>query len=87
MLYVIPATIAVMSGYVAWLLLFRLRRDRVQAERQLTRGKFAFQPRHRVRFLLDKTFGVPQEKPDWEDPLVSKLRTPQSGTGPGSEDV
>lgn len=87
MLYIIPATIVAMSGYVAWLLLFRLRRDRVQAERKLTRGKFAFQPRQRARFLLGKTFSVPHEKADWEDPLVSRLRTSSSETPPSGKDV
>ena len=86
MLYVVPAAIAVMSGYVAWLLLFRLRKDRVLSERDQTRGKFAFQPKNRLRFLLNRTFPVPDEKAKWEDPLVSRLQDRGSETSPVSRD-
>ncbi len=73
MIYPLVAITAAMSGYMVWLVVFRLRRDRVLAERDLTRGKFAFRPKDRVRFLLKRSFDVPQERPEWEDRLVSGL--------------
>ena len=73
MIYPLVAITAAMSGYMAWLLVFRLRRDRVLAQRDLTRGKFAFRPKDRLRFLLKRSFDVPPERPDWEDQLVSGL--------------
>jgi hypothetical protein len=76
MLYVIPAAIALMSGYMAWLMVFRMRRDRVHAERRLTRGKIAFQPKDRARFLLNKSFKLPEERTPWEEALVSDLAAP-----------
>lgn len=75
MLYLIPAAIIIMSGYMVWLLVFRLRRDRVHAERNLTRGKFAFQPKDRARFLLNRAFKVPEKEAGWEEPVVSSLST------------
>jgi hypothetical protein len=73
MIYPLVAITAAMSGYMVWLLVFRLRRDRVLAQRDLTRGKFAFRPKDRLRFLLKRSFDVPAEKPEWEDRLVSGL--------------
>jgi hypothetical protein len=73
MIYPLVAITAAMSGYMAWLLVFRLRRDRVLAQRDLTRGKFAFRPKDRLRYLLKRSFDVPPERPDWEDRLVSGL--------------
>jgi hypothetical protein len=62
-----------MLGYMVWLVTFRLRRERVATERERTRGKRAFRPKERIRFLLHRSFRVPEEKPDWEEPLVSSL--------------
>ena len=73
MVYMIAAATAGMLGYMLWLLLFRLRRDRVASERNLSRGKHAFRPRERLRFLLNRAFHVPKDKPEWEDPIVSSL--------------
>jgi hypothetical protein len=74
MFYVIPALTLTMLGYMVWLVTFRLRRERVAIERETTRGKRAFaRPKQRVRFLLQRSFRVPEEKPDWEAPLVSSL--------------
>lgn len=73
MIYPLVAITAAMSGYMVWLLVFRLRRDRVLAQRDLTRGKFAFRPKDRVRFLLKRSFDVPRERAEWEDRLVSGL--------------
>ena len=58
MLYVIPAATAAMFGYMIWLAVFRMRRDRVWSEREQSRGKFAFRPRERLRFLLHRSFDV-----------------------------
>jgi hypothetical protein len=71
--YLIPAIAAVMLGYMVWLAAFRLRHDRVKTERHRTRGKFAFKPKDRARFLLGRSFEVSKDKPEWEDPLVSSL--------------
>ena len=73
MIYPLVALTAAMSGYMVWLLVFRLRRDRVLAQRNLTRGRFAFQPKERLRFLLRRSFDVLPERPEWEDQLVSGL--------------
>ena len=70
---------------MVWLLVFRLRRDRVHAERKLTRGKFAFQPRDRARLLLNKSFDIPEEEAEWEEPVVSSLAAaspPEGQPGP-----
>ena len=71
--YVLASTTLAMMGYMLWVTLFRLRRDRVLAEREITRGKFAFRPRERVRLLLDRAFRPAPEKAEWEDPLISRL--------------
>ncbi len=74
MLYVIPAATFAMLGFMAWLTIFRLRRDVVVTKREQTRGRFAFlRPKDRVRFLLKQSFALPAEKPDWEEPLVGRL--------------
>ena len=73
MFYLIPALTAGMLGFMVWRLLFRLRPDRVATERKLTRGKFAFRPKDRLRFLLKRAFDLPRDRPQWEDPLVSRL--------------
>lgn len=73
MVYLLPSVTVAMLGYMFWLLVFRLRRDRVVTERVLTRGKFAFRPKDRVRFLLNRAFHVSDDKPEWEDPLVGRL--------------
>lgn len=73
MIYPLAAVTVAMSGYMVWLLLFRLRHDRVRAQRNLTRGKFALRPKDRLRFLLKRSFAVSEEKPEWEDRLMSSL--------------
>ena len=86
MIYLIPAATAAMIAYVFWLAVFRLRRERVKSERELSRGKHAFRPKDRLRFLLGRSFGVSPERPEWEEPLVSRLtelpsRRPNDGIG------
>ena len=71
--YVLAAAIAAMWGYILVLTL-RLRHERVRTQRQQTRGKFAFRPRDRARFLLTRSFKSVPEKADWEDQLVGRLR-------------
>ncbi|HEY0012292.1 MAG TPA: hypothetical protein VGB79_05510 [Allosphingosinicella sp.] len=74
MFYVIPALTLGMLGYMVWLVTFRLRRERVATERALTRGKRAFsRPKQRLRFLLHRSYRLPEERPEWEEPLVSTL--------------
>jgi len=66
------ATLAMM-GYMLWVTMFRLRRDRVLSAREVTRGKFAFRPRERVRLLLNRAFRPTVEKPQWEEDLIARL--------------
>ena len=73
MIYLISSVTAAMIGYMAWRLLFHMRRDRIHTERKLTRGRFAFRPKERLRFLLRRSFDVSPEEPAWEDPLLSSL--------------
>ena len=73
MIYLIPAATAAMLGYMLWSTVFRLRHDRVRTERDLTRGKFAFRARERVRLLLSRSFRIADDKAEWEDPLLSTL--------------
>ena len=75
MIYLIAAVTAAMLVYMGWLVVFRLRHDRVKTERAVTRGKYAFRPKERLRFLLGRSFDVSQDKPEWEDSLVSSLNT------------
>ena len=87
MFYVLPALTIGMLGYMVWLVTFRLRRERVATEREQTRGKRAFaRPKQRVRFLLNRSFRLPEERPEWEEPLVSSLAQappPDLGGGEG----
>lgn len=72
--YLLPAATAAMLGYMVWAVAVRLRRDRVQTQRERNRGRFAFRrPMERVRFLLNRTFKTPDQEPEWEKPLVSSL--------------
>jgi hypothetical protein len=81
MLYVIQAATILMFGAMMWMAFFRLRADRVTTRRKLTRGKHAFRPRDRMRFLLNRSFKLPEDRPEWEDPLVSRLAArPEPGT-------
>jgi hypothetical protein len=80
MIYLLAAATAGMFGYMLWMVAFRLRRDRVSAERDLTRGKFAFRPKERLRFLLNNAFEVPAQKEQWEDSLASCLSEPRVQT-------
>ncbi|HEY0148812.1 MAG TPA: hypothetical protein VGB70_07385 [Allosphingosinicella sp.] len=75
MFYLIPAATLVMLGFVFWRAAFRMRRDRVELTREHTRGKHALRPRERLRFLLKRSFEVAEEKPEWEEPLLSTLAT------------
>lgn len=73
MIYVLAAATATMGGYMFWLAAFRMRPERVWGERERSRGKHAFRPKERVRYLLGRTFDVPPDRPEWEDTLVSRL--------------
>jgi hypothetical protein len=73
MIYAIPAATAFMLGYIMWSAAFRMRRDRIKSQRESTRGKFAFRPKDRLRFLLSRSFPLPEDKPGWEEPIVSDL--------------
>ena len=86
MIYVASAATALMLGYVFWLAVFRLRHDRVRSERERTRGKHVFRrPQDRARFLLNRTFTAPPDKPEWEEPLVASLaEVPAPGTSRAS---
>ena len=78
MIYFVSAATAAMFGYMLWSTLFRLRHDRVKTQRSQTRGKFAFRTKERARFLLNRSFNVAEDKPEWEEPLVSRLNAAAS---------
>jgi hypothetical protein len=73
LVYAVALLTALMLGFIAWSAVFRLRRDRVRTQRTLSRGKFAFRPKERARFLLERSFPIPEAKPHWEGPLVASL--------------
>ena len=84
--FLIPAIIIAMLGYMFWSTIFRLRHDRVRTQRDQTRGKFAFRPRERMRFLLNRAFHVSDEKSEWESALVgslAKMQAPDQGRHAG----
>jgi hypothetical protein len=85
MIYLVSAATAAMFGFMLWSTLFRLRPDRVRGQRSLTRGKFAFRTKERARFLLDRSFDLVRDKPDWEDPLISKLNDAARAEGGQSD--
>jgi hypothetical protein len=62
-----------MLAYMAWAVLFRMRRDRVSTQRERMRGMSTFRPREKVRFLLRKSFPPVEQKAEWEEPLVASL--------------
>jgi hypothetical protein len=71
--YFLAAAVLAMMGYMLGVTMFRMRRDRVLGEREITRGTFAFRPKERVRLLLNRAFRPSAEKTEWEDPLISRL--------------
>ncbi len=75
----IPVLIAAMLAYIFWRCAFRLRRDRVKQARQATRGRFDLSPRQRARLLLERAFGLPERKKDWEAALLSRLSSREAG--------
>ena len=80
MIYLISSVTAAMIGYMAWRLLFHMRRDRIHTERKLTRGRFAFRPKERLRFLLHRSFDVAPDQPEWEVSLLSSLARIPAGS-------
>ena len=79
--YLLAAATLAMMGYMIGVTMFRMRRDRVLGQREVTRGKFAFRPRERVRLLLDRAFRPSTEKPEWEDPLLARLSETRTDRG------
>ena len=79
--YLLASATLAMMGYMLWVTMFRLRRDRVRAEREVTRGKFDFRPRKRVRLLLNAAFRPSVEKAEWEDPLLARLSETRTDRG------
>lgn len=77
MVFAIAMLTFLMLAIIGWLTIFRLRRERVETERELTRGRFAFRPRERARYLLGQSFPVAQERAPWEEGLVSRLEKPR----------
>lgn len=73
MIYFLSFATLAMLGYMMWRVIFSLRHDRVKTQRVHTRGKHAFRPKEKARFLLKRAFGVTPDKPEWEDPLLTSL--------------
>jgi hypothetical protein len=82
MLYVVPVLTISMLAYMAWAVLFRLRRDRVITHRERMRGMSTFRPREKARFLLRKSFPPVEQKADWEEPLVASLTQAAAAAAP-----
>lgn len=80
--YFLAAAVLAMMGYMIGVTMFRMRRDRVFAQREVTRGKFAFRPKERLRLLLNRAFLPPAETAPWEEALVSRLATTSAGPRP-----
>ena len=79
--YLLAAATLTMMGYMLWVTMFHLRRDRVRGEREASRGRFAFRPRERLGLLLKRAFRPSAENPQWEDPLLSRLSEIRSDRG------
>ena len=75
--YLLAAATLVMMGYMLAVATFSMRRDRILAQREVTRGKFALRPRDRVRLLLNRAFRPAADKAEWEEPLLSSLSNTQ----------
>lgn len=73
MIYLLAAATVTMLGYMFWSTAFRMRHERVKAQRKLTKGKFVLRPKERARFLLGRAFPVASEKPEWERDCLSTL--------------
>jgi hypothetical protein len=86
MLYLVPVLTLSMLAYMAYVTLFRLRRDRVVTQRERMRGRSTFRPKERARFLLRKSFPPVEEKAPWEEPLVASL-TQAAATAPAEPEV
>ena len=78
MIYFLAFATLSMMGYMAWQIVFRLRPERIRYQRHATRGKHSFRPKEKMRFLLHKAFGTPDQHPEWAEPLVTQLaRSPE----------
>ncbi|MBA3677815.1 MAG: hypothetical protein H0W74_10510 [Sphingosinicella sp.] len=73
MVYFLAFATIVMMAYMAWQIVFRLRPERIKYARHATRGKHAFRPKDRMRFLLHQAFGTADDHPEWAEPLVGQL--------------
>lgn len=68
----LPIAVFLMLAYMFVRVFIMLRRDRVRAERELTRGKHAFTPKHQARFLLKRAFQPTPGEPTTQQ-LLSAL--------------
>ena len=73
-LTLLPPAVIAMLAYMFWRTAVQMRRDRVLREREATRGKNAFTPLHRARYVLRKAFQPRADEPQW---LGSALRPDQ----------
>ena len=74
MFYLLPSAVLAALGFMFWMAAFRLRADRVKFAREVARAKFRYRPANLARFLLGRSFAIPDDPPDWERRLVSSLR-------------
>ena len=70
---IIPFLVIGMLAYMFWRTAAQMRRDRVLYERETTRGRHAFTPKHRLRFLLNRAFRPGDEEPGWQAELRGSL--------------
>jgi hypothetical protein len=64
----IPLAVLAMLAFMFVKVALMLRRDRIRTERERTRGKHAFTPKHRARFLLDRAF-----RPKFDEQTTQQL--------------
>lgn len=78
-----PLIVMGMLGYMAWLAIARMRRDRVYNERDATRGRHAFTRFHRAKYLLARAFRPEAEEPRWQTELRKSLDQARERRGDG----
>lgn len=73
MFYLIPAATIAMLAYMLFRTAFLMRRDRVRAQREQTRGKFTFRPQAKMRFLLNRAYTVRDDNLPNEAELLRQI--------------
>ena len=78
---IIPFLVIGMLAYMFWRTAAQMRRDRVRHERETTRGRHAFTPKHRLRFLLNRASRTGEDEPGWQAELRGSLDRVRASPG------